>query len=467
MRHMKCPERINLMKICKQALFVQVIDGIGTVRACGWAGYYLLGNLRDNTMKEIYNSEAAKKFRQTLIDGTYDFCNEENCPYMANNILDSQIIEIDEIPELPEIVSLAYDKRCNYHCTCCISRSDEKMNPQVQEKIEKEIREALPAVKVFSANGLGEIFVSDSMLKLISEWDPKKIEGAEFELETNGSLFNETNWEKIKNIGDANLKVFLTVHSFDEAAYQYLSGTKLKIDNIIENLRFVKKLREEGKINYLEIAMVMQERNFRTMPEFIDRCLNEFGADKVRIRRFLPEKAMDENIEWFFDIRNPLHPYHQEYLEVMKHPIFNDPRVFKWTGDHLSNRGEIPARANYRVMKDLFLIDNVGEKICNYLKERGIDRIILYAISDIGKALIKVLKDQPITIDYVYDRNTKLTEWNGYEVRKPLHENLVKTELPLLVTLIARHNEMVESLRHLGFEGEILCLDEILDNFRS
>ena len=64
------------------------------------------------------------------------------------------------------------------------------------------------------------------------------------------------------------------------------------IARIIENLKFVKKLRDEGQINYLEIAMVMQERNFRTVPEFIDRCINEFGADKVRIRRFLPEKAL-------------------------------------------------------------------------------------------------------------------------------------------------------------------------------
>lgn len=454
------------MKICKQALFVQIIDGIGTVRACGWAGYYLLGNLRDNTMSEVFNSEAALHFRQTLIDGTYDYCNEENCPYMANNILESQLIEIDEIPEYPEIISLAYDRRCNYHCTCCISRSDEKMDPEIQNKIENEIRAALPYVRTFSANGLGEFFVSDSMMKLVSEWKPNQIENSEFELETNGSLFTPENWEKVKNIGKANLKVFLTVHSFDEAAYQYLSGTKIKIDRIVENLRFVKTLREEGQINYLEIAMVMQERNFRTLPEFIDRCLNEFGADKVRVRRFLPEKAMDENIEWFFDIRNPLHPYHQEYLEVMQHPIFKDPRVFKWTGDHLSNRGELPAKANYRVLRDLFFIENIGEKLSGYLKSKGYNRIILYAISDIAKALVKVLDKQEIEIAYIYDRNTKLKEWNGYKVRKPLHENLKETSEPLLVTLIARHHEMEEFLRHQGYEGEILCLDEILENYR-
>lgn len=454
------------MKICRQALYVQIIDGIGTVRVCGWAGYYLLGNLRDNTMAEVYNSEAAKRFRQTLIDGTYDYCNEENCPYMANNILESQLIEIKEIPEYPEIVSLAYDRRCNYHCTCCISRCDSKMDPAVREKVEGEIRAALPYVKTFSANGLGEFFVSDSMMELVSEWKPEEIEGAKFELETNGSLFYKENWEKVKNIGNADLSVTLTVHSFEEAAYQYLSGTKMKISRMVENLNFVKKLREEGKINFLEIAMVMQERNFRTLPEFISRCLNEFGADKVRVRRFLPEKAMDENIEWFFDIRNPLHPYHQEYLEVMKHPIFNDPRVFKWTGEHLSNRGELPAKANYRVLKDLFLIDRIGEKISSYLLGQGCCSIILYAITDIARALMKVLEGQPITIEYIYDRNTSLKKWNGLEVRKPLHENLKKTAGPLLVTLVARHNEMEEFLRHQGYGGEILCMDRILEKFR-
>lgn len=450
------------MKICRQALYVQVIDGIGTVRVCGWAGYYLIGNLKDQSMKEVYNSEAAKEFRRTLIEGTYDYCNEENCPYMANNTLESQIVEIDEIPEYPEIISLSYDRRCNYHCTCCCSRSDDKMESVVQEKIEREIRAALPYVKELSANGLGEFFVSDSILRVIADWTPEEGSDAEFSLETNGSLFNEANWEKVKNIGDVHLFVAITVHSFDEAAYQYLSGTKLKIDQIISNLRFVKKLREEGKINFLQIATVVQERNFRTLPEFVERCLNEFGADQVRVRRFLPEKAMDENYEWFFDVRNPLHPYHQEYLEIMKHPILKDPRVFHWTGDHLSNRGELPAKANYRVMRNLFLTDNIGKKLSDYLIGLGFDSIVLYAISDIARALLKVLKEEEMQVSYIYDRNTKLTEWQGLEVRKPLHENLINTKEPLLVTLAARHGEMEEFLRHQGFVGEILCLDQIL-----
>lgn len=451
------------MKICKQALYVQIIDGIGTVRACGWAGYYLLGNLRDNTLSEVYHSEAAKKFRQTLIDGTYDFCNEENCPYMANNILDSQMVEIDEIPEYPENISLAYDRRCNYHCTCCISRCDDRLDPKMQEKIEQEVRLALPYVKTFSANGLGEFFVSDSMVKLVSEWRPENIENALFTLETNGSLFTPKNWERIKNVGEANFEVAITVHSFEEKAYQFLSGTEQKIDNIINNLNFVKKLKRERKINFLEIATVVQERNFRTLPEFVERCLYEFEADKVRVRRFLPEKAMDENIEWFFDIRNPLHPYHREYLEVMKHPIFKDPRVFIWTGDHLSNRGELPAKANYEVIRALCLTDGIGKKISDYLISNGYSKIALYAITDVARVLLKVLKDQDIVVESIFDRNTPLQNWEGFEINKPTHDKLEVLQSPLLITLVPRHNEMVEFVSKRGYTGDILCLKDILE----
>ena len=164
----------------------------------------------------------------------------------------------------------------------------------------------------------------------ISEWEPEKIENATFSLESNGSLFTPENWEKVKNLANANLTVVVTVHSFEEAAYQYLSGTNLKIDQIINNLKFIKQLRDEGKVNTFVIATVVQERNFRTLPQFLDRCLNEFGADRITVRRFLPERAMDENIEWFFDVRNPLYPYRHEYLKMMKAPILKDPRVFVW-----------------------------------------------------------------------------------------------------------------------------------------
>ena len=74
----------------------------------------------------------------------------------------------------------------------------------------------------------------------------------------------------------------ITVLSFEEEIYRELSGTALPISNLIDNLHFVKSLREKGIINYFEIATVYQEKNFRELPEFARRCIEEFNVDCVR-----------------------------------------------------------------------------------------------------------------------------------------------------------------------------------------
>ena len=38
---------------------------------------------------------------------------------------------------------------------------------------------------------------------------------------------------------------------------------------------------------------------------------------------------------------------------------------------------------------------------------------------------------------------------------------------PILVTLVPRHMEMEEFLRHQGYGGDILCLDQIMGYFRE
>ena len=54
---------------------------------------------------------------QTMKDETYDYCNAEECPYMANGDLEDHVIELDGIPDYPQELSLAYDNHCNYKCT--------------------------------------------------------------------------------------------------------------------------------------------------------------------------------------------------------------------------------------------------------------------------------------------------------------------------------------------------------------
>lgn len=350
------------MKFCDHAAyFVQTIDGEGNVRLCSWKNHCCIGSLLENSLDEIYHSAEANKIREQLAAGDYSDCLYDDCPILANGELDNRLCDIEsleELPKYPPILHLAHEGKCNYNCTICSSYQHMKSEMACEAKwddkydiIDNRIREALPYVKEIGAHGTGELFASGRILRLLNEWEPlAPIEECKVVLETNGSLFDEEHWKKIEKLGKYNLSVAITVMSFDEANYQYLSGTKLPISRIEDNLRFVKSLREQGIINRLEIATVMQERNFLEMPSFARRCLDEFGADSVRIRAYIRSYVQDRNIEWFFDVRNKEHPYYALYKKMMEDPIFNDPRVFKWNGGIDSDWGKHPGEKwDYRL----------------------------------------------------------------------------------------------------------------------
>lgn len=420
------------MHICERALnYLQIIDYQGTVRLCPWlrkeVGGGVIGKLQDESLYDIWHGEKAKEIRNRLSSGDYSWCNIDQCPYLSRNEIEEYCVDIENVPEYPNALWLAFERNCNYACTCCTASfgSCNVHRPEETEGlrlVEEKIKEVMPHIKFISANGLGELFASPHILKLLSEWQPiAPAEEINVVLETNGSLFDEKHWRQIENLGKYNLRVDITVMSFDEATYQYCSGTKLPITQIENNLRFVKALREQGIINYLELATVVQERNFRTMPEFARRCIEEFGADIVRLRPFDDCGAQAPEVEWFMDVRGRYHPYHQEYLEVMKDPIFSHPKVSDWSGGRDSENGDLitylaerGCGIGAREISEFFSKEHdINEKLKDYFQSRGIERIAVHGVGMVGKMFLDALDDSGIMVDRLIDKNRVSSEEQG------------------------------------------------------
>ena len=318
-------------------------------RVCGWMRDSWIGNLLTQTFDEIIHSERARKIRSRFKDGDFSFCDATNCPYIANGQTDEILVEYDEtaLDAMPEELYLAQEGNCNYNCTCCTSYMHmkdcrEHNYAKEYDLLDERLKPVLPYVRTIGANGRGELFCSPHILRLRNEWKPVAPHLCKVLLETNGALFNEKNWEKIKNLGAYNLHVAITIMSFEEDTYQYLSGTKEPISKLISSLRFVRSLREKGIINHFELATVLQEANFREMPEFTRRCIEEFGADKVRIRQIQPGGEFDEDMQWFMCVWNSCHPYYPLYKKVMQNDIFKHPKVLLWANDLDANLGMFP-----------------------------------------------------------------------------------------------------------------------------
>lgn len=439
-------------KICKRGCgdWVQIINAQGDVRLCSWAENNVVGNLVDSDILTILKDKKASAFYETMLDGKYVNCKADQCPYLANGTMDEILIETPEPGTFPSTVLLAYEGVCNYNCTCCTSfdhMADTKKNDYSREYelLEERIKEFLPYAREISANGRGELFCSKHIMKLLSEYESKvPADEVKISLETNGALFNEKNWKKIENLGQYYLDVVVTVMSFNERDYQYLSGTSLPIDNIINNLYFLKSLREKNIINEFKIATVVQEYNFREMPEFTRRAIEEFGVDLVRLRSIVPGGRLDEDAQWFANVRNPLHPYFHEYKDVMKHPIFKHPKVWLWSGE--LNDDPLPSpykkeKYDVEIMNRLiYKREELIHKIKEAMKENDVSDIALYGLGILGRLFIELYQDR-ISVGNIYDKWPSCSIYKGI----PVHgSNSEKLKAEKVVVLSQRAKDIVE-----------------------
>lgn len=452
-------------KVCKRGLNdIWINEYDGKVRMCGWSNFFI-GNLIENTIEEIWNGELAQKFRESMLDGSYRYCNHAKCPYCANEQLEEMMVDY-VVPDLPKFCSLSYQLQCNYVCKFCRTEhySPCKSERDNYVKIENEIEKMLPSLETFSSNGAGEFFCSDSIIKLIEtkKLNPK----SRIFIETNGSLFNKSNWNKIEKLGKHYLEVAVTVHSFNENTYQYLSGTNLPVKQVMDNLAYISELRKSGTINKLEIAVVVCERNFREMPDFVKVCLENYEMDTIRLRFFEPYGVLDSMTEWFYDVRNEYHPYHDEFVKIMEDSIFNHPKVWKWQGETKSLQQENPYILEKRkgnALAKLIVTNNIQEKLNKYLEKQSIQNIALFGASYVGMACLKVLKNYGIKVNTLFDSYVDSIKTDSYCVVKPSEELVSRYDM-ILITSDTFAIEMKEILERLKYTGKVITVFEFLSD---
>lgn len=451
-------------KVCRRGLNDIWVNGAdGNVRMCGWSNFFV-GNLTEQSIEEIWHGERAEQFRKSMLDGSYRYCNHSKCPHCANNELQNNMVEY-EVPEYPGFCSLSYQLQCNYVCKFCRTKhyipcECEREN---YKKIEQEIKKMTPHLKVLSANGAGEFFCSDSIIKLVNDASFNK--DIKFELESNGSLFNAHNWEKVSKLGQYDLSVAITLHSFNESTYQYLSGTNISVEQVVENLYFISELRRQGKINKFEIATVICERNFREMPEFVKKCLDNFAMDTIRLRFFEPYGVMDINTEWFYDVRNKYHPYHDEFVKVMEDPILKNEKVWKWQGDTESLQKENPyvlEHKNILAISNMILQKNMSEKLRNYVKSLENSKIALYGANEVGMAFRKVLNDFGFYVETVFDKYLQEKQGEDFEIKHPDEEKVNEFGLIIITSEVYRQ-QIFEELERMKYSGESMTISELLN----
>ncbi|HEX9060126.1 MAG TPA: radical SAM protein [Clostridia bacterium] len=333
-----------------------------------WLPGFNAGDIEKMTIWEAWNSEPMQKMRKSILDGTYGFCNKQGCPYLISDKsriytrdelqavvngttdgmdLESELTNLKNLTPwishildgkvimdiLPASYSLSYDESCNFKCPSCRKESTVHKSGAEYErrlKIHKDLfdeieKQGYENIRNLVVSGSGEPFVSSIFQDLLFNFDGREYPLLRFYIMTNGVLLTPDVWNKMSKIHSNIDNIFISMDAATERTYESIRVNG-NFKNLLANIEFLGQKRKENKLKHLAAAVIVQKKNYKEMIDIISLC-KKYNVDEVSLN------SLDNWGSWSMEeynenaVCNPVHPEHNEFLELLKNPIFDDPIV--------------------------------------------------------------------------------------------------------------------------------------------
>jgi sulfatase maturation enzyme AslB (radical SAM superfamily) len=298
------------------------ISVIGEVHLCpcpGW-GDTRIGNILTETLEQMLSSPKAQRIRQSIIDGTYDYCDENQCALIINGNLNTadtlplnvaRQIEDASLHDMPYEIALNVDSTCNLSCPSCrtkvtkISEEDIARQEEISQRIFQNIFSKPSSQRIhLVTSGAGEVFSSPMIQSFLGLLNLKDFPNIAISLHSNG-LLAEKNWHRVKHIESAISNVTISVDAARPDTYEKIRRGGQWPD-ILRSLEFLKNKKEAVGFKF-NTRMIVQQSNFREILEFYSLC-KLYNVDRVEYSRLTNWNTWDKHEFKTHDVFNNLHP---------------------------------------------------------------------------------------------------------------------------------------------------------------
>jgi hypothetical protein len=302
-----------------------------------------VGNLKEQSVQDTWNGETAQNIRQSILDGSFRYCNQTRCPYLQTRSGPvTRVSEVDEprlrevidkqqtiLPYSPPKIICTYDQSCNLSCPTCrkeviveIDHEDEILG--IQHKLQAE---ALNEAEYLHILGSGDPFGSPffrKWLQTMQKDDMPKLDW--IHLHTNGLLWTPKMWESIS--ADVRQLIKSTEISVDAATPETYAVNRRggNFEQLLKNLNFIKELRQNGPLTRFKISMVVQANNYREMPKFVELGV-ELGVDEIYFSQLVNWGTFTDEEFKQRAIHLPSHPFNKEFSHLLSNSLFDRPEV--------------------------------------------------------------------------------------------------------------------------------------------
>jgi len=272
---------------------LEIHDNVGFVCCPSWLPNKI--ELNDTSLKDVYNSEPVVDIRNSILDGSFKYCNKELCPHLSrllnygvtsgpihlksNSKYTTPIIE----PTTPTTILMNFDRTCNYKCPSCRVDLIVESSKGI-ERIEKTIEEIdtfySANVKTLYITGTGDPFVSVSFRNYLRNFNPKKYPKlTSIHFHTNASMWTKEMWDSMTNVHKYVTSCEISIDAGTQNTYENKTRLGGKWDTLINNLKFISTI---DTLKSVKTSFVVQDSNYMEMETFYNLMYSIFGK-KVNV----------------------------------------------------------------------------------------------------------------------------------------------------------------------------------------
>lgn len=281
-------------------------------------------------IKDVWNSKPMLDIRESILDGSFKYCDKEMCPYLSkliNHGIASNPISVKtniEPPKNdgPENIIMNFDRTCNYKCPSC--RVDLIVeNSQGIKRIEKTIEEIdtyfSKNAKTIYITGTGDPFVSVGFRNYLRNFNPEKYPNlVNIHLHTNASMWTKEMWDSMPSVHKYVGTCEISIDAGTKETYENKTRIGGNWDTLINNLNFISTLPISVKTSF-----VVQDSNYMEMEKFYNLMYSIFGSKvKVyfgKITNWGTFSDAEFKLKKVWDIEHPEHElFKKEFNKIWK-----------------------------------------------------------------------------------------------------------------------------------------------------
>ncbi len=345
--------RKNIMVYCSKPFEEFEIDVDGNCYCCcrWWNNAYCLGNIFEQSIDEIWNGNAAQELRNSILDGSYKYCNTKICLKSYN-----ENINHTPILDFPTEISLCYDYTCTARCVFC---NDEikKMSKDECEKWkyieETKLIPLFQNAKFIRLNMTGELFVSEHSKNFVKNI-VKRYPDIKFEIVSNGIYATKENIQDL-GIEDKIESIKFSLPSMNKRTYNKLVRNG-NLNSVLANLDYISDLKRSKRIHDFRLNFVICSTNYKEIPSYIYRA-ESLGAivDFIMLSKNDSSTAFLKNYEKY-NVLSSNHPDYNSFISII-------------------NSNKIKNSNNANINKELYKLKKVS------LKKRLLNTIKFYILN--------------------------------------------------------------------------------------